>query len=139
MKKKIITAIICLVLVVASVFTTLQVSNVYNFRKELIGVIERERPYSIEKIVDVIEFDDTVITVFTGGVNKYVANIGIFIAFFDNNYPDYTLKDVWEMDKYKDTKNFSNVQHKYISDDSIFLTFSKSRKEKIVIHIEIIK
>ena len=59
MKKKIITAIICLALVVATVFATLHISSIYNYRKELVDVIERDyvnkfsdsQPIEIKKVV----------------------------------------------------------------------------------------
>ena len=59
MKKKIITAIICLALVVATVSATLHISSIYNYRKELVDVIERDyvnkfsdsQPIEIKKVV----------------------------------------------------------------------------------------
>jgi len=138
MKNKIFTAIICLVLVVASVFTTLQVSNVYNFRKELVDVIERDcvnkfsdsQPIEIKKVVDIIDLNDTVITVCTV-LEKYENQDKILVAFFDKTNPYFSLEDIWVLTDYKNTNGYFNVQHQYISDDSIFISFSRSNKIKV--------
>lgn len=130
MKKKIFTLVICFVLIIATVFTTLHISNVYDFRKELIGVIERdsvnfsnysyEFPATFNRFIDIIELDNYILSVCTVKENHTNEDI-IFVAFIKKTKPGYLLEELWCIDKeiYND-KEYMNPN----SDLAISYTFN---------------